>query len=176
MNLQNLTRDIDRLSAADAVVADSYVRHVLSKTGLYLLAGIIAVAGIALLELSAFWLLEESIGAAGAAALIGVIDCLLAAVILLLAIQLRPGREFSLALTMRKSAIESLEQHVSTPGGPQGGIQSAAYPMSEALVSSVILPLVATLIRSFRTPRPEKPALNAELAADLKPETDAGAK
>ncbi len=173
MNLQGLARDIDRLSAADAVVADSYVRHVLGKSGLCLLAGIIAVAGIALLELAAFWLLEQSIGPAGAAALIWVVDCMLAAVVVLFAIELRPGREFSLALDMRKSAIEALEQDVSSiPGGLQGGIQTAAYPMSEALVSAVILPLVATLLRSFRTPRGEK----VEPVAELKAPSESGAK
>jgi len=175
VNLQTLTRDIDRLSTADALVVDNYVRHLFGKFGFYLVAGVLAAAGVALLELASFWLLAQRVGPIGAAGIIGAIDCVLATSILLFATQLTAGREFSMALEMRKSAIEALEQDVSTPGGLQGNGQTTAYPLSEAVISSIVLPLIAALLRSFRAGGKEEPMLDVEKSG-LMPAPKAGSK
>jgi hypothetical protein len=52
VNLANLTRNLDRLSSADAVIADSYVRNVLNKAGFCALAGLIALLGLAISAIS----------------------------------------------------------------------------------------------------------------------------
>ena len=156
VNLESLTRELSRLSTADAVVIDSYVRHLLTKSALWIFAGIVAGVGLVLLELSGYWLLERSIGAVAAAATLGLLSCVLAAVILLAAALQRPGREFFYALDVRRSAIQSLEQEI--PSG-QSHLAPSGYPMSEALVSAVIMPLLFTLIRSFKATKAEKTEL-----------------
>ncbi|HML30942.1 MAG TPA: hypothetical protein PKE16_19280, partial [Hyphomicrobium sp.] len=86
MDLPSLARDLDKLAAADAVVADSYVRYVLRKGVLYFLACLLALLGLSLLGLALYWLLEQSLGSMGATALVGIIGCLLAGIVAVVAL------------------------------------------------------------------------------------------
>lgn len=149
MDLPSLARDLDKLATADAVVADSYIRYALRKGALYGLAGILAVLGLAIIGLALYWLLEQNLGRIGAAALVGVLGCLVASLVAIIALLQRPGREYAVAHEMRKSAVSALEQNVGSPAiGPGAYI----YPASEVLISSVLLPLLGSLIRSLKSP------------------------
>ncbi|MBS0253550.1 MAG: hypothetical protein JSR78_21040 [Proteobacteria bacterium] len=160
MDLPSLARDLDKLTTADAVVADSYVRYALRKGTLYGLAGILAVLGLAIIGLALYWLLEESLGRIGAAALVGVLGCLLASLVAVIAMLQRPGREYAVAQEMRRSAVSALEQNV---GSPAMGPSAYIYPASEVLISSVLLPLMGSLIRNLKSPH----AKTAETAVKL---------
>lgn len=160
MDLQSIARDLDKLSSADAVVADSYIRYALRKGALYLLACFLASISSVLLGLSLYWLLAESLGATGAAALVGAIGCLLAGIIAVIAMLQSPGREFYFALKMRKSAIQSLEHDIDAQ--PSTG-SAFLYPASEALITSIVLPLMGSLIKSLRS----TPSKAVETAAEL---------
>jgi hypothetical protein len=154
VNLANLTRNLDRLSSADAVIADSYVRNVLNKSGLCALAGLVALLGFASMGISAFWLLERSLGPVAGSALIGGLICALAAGLFVFATHLKPGREFSFALDVRRSAIEALEGELtSSPSTSSGPI---LYPGSEALISAVAVPLMASLLRTLKASKVAK--------------------
>jgi hypothetical protein len=154
LDLPTLARDIDKLASADAVVADSYIRYALRKSALYFLACILVVMGLTLLALSLYWLLEQSLGAIAAAALVGIIGCMLAGIIAAIAMLQRPGREFDLAMTMRKSAVTTLEQSIATS---PANVAAFVYPATEALITSLILPLIGALLRSLKASR-SKPA------------------
>lgn len=160
MDLPNLARDLDKLATADAVVAESYVRYALKKGALYFLACLVAAMGLVLLGLALYWLMAETFGAIAAAALVGVIGCLLAGIIAVVAMVQRPGREFSIAMEMRKSTIATLEQDIGTPSLGSGAY---IYPAGEALISSVLLPLLGALIRSLKSPRDKATEKTVEL-------------
>lgn len=172
MDLPNLARDLDKLATADAVVADSYVRYALKKCALYFLACLLAVMGLLLLGLALYWLMAETLGTIAAAALVGIIGCLLAGIIAVVAMVQHPGREFSVAMEMRKSTIATLEQDIGTPSLASG---ADLYPASEALISSILLPLLGALIRSLKSPHDkatEKTAgLNELTEAPASPDT-----
>lgn len=149
MDLPSLARDLDKLATADAVVADSYIRYALRKGVLYGLAGILAVLGLAIMGLALYWLMEESLGRVGAAALVGLIGCLFAILVAIIAMLQKPGREYAVAQEMRRSSVSALESNVGSPGlGPNAFI----YPLSEVLISSVVIPLMGSLIRSLKSP------------------------
>ncbi len=61
-------------------------------------------------------------------------------------------------MEMRKSTITTLEQNV---GSASAG--ALIYPASEALISSVILPLMGTLIRNLKSPRGKPAEIPVEL-------------
>lgn len=160
MDLPSLARDLDKLATADAVVADSYIRYALRKGVLYGLAGILAILGLAIMGLALYWLLEESLGRIGAAALVGVIGCLLASLVAIIAMLQRPGREYAVAQEMRRSTVSALEKNVGSPAiGPSAYI----YPASEVLISSVLLPLLGSLIHSLKSPRSKAAETPAKL-------------
>lgn len=156
MNLRSLTQDIDKLSAADAVVVNSYARYILKKSALCALSAFIAICGIGLLELASFWLLEPSLGPAGAVAVLGAVNVFVALLVFAVAVLLKPGPEFSFALDVRKSAIQALEQDVSPMAGRP---DASAFTVGEALVSAVVLPLLVTLLRNFKTAQSAKTEL-----------------
>jgi hypothetical protein len=160
VDLQSLARDLDKLSTADAVVADSYIRYAFRKGAFYLLACLLATIGLVLLGLSLYWLLEQSLGATGAAALVGAIGCLLAGMVAVVAMLQNPGSEFYFALKMRKSAIQSLEHDIDAQPNAGGAF---LYPASEALITSVVLPLMGGLIRNLRS----TPSKAVETPAEL---------
>ncbi|WP_156150681.1 hypothetical protein [Hyphomicrobium sp. 99] len=108
------------------------------------------------MELASFWLLEPSLGPVGAVAVLGAVNVFLALSVFAIAVLLNPGREFSFALDMRKSAIQALEQGVSPmPGRPDASV----FTMGEALVSAVVVPLLVTLLRNFRAAQSAKTEL-----------------
>jgi hypothetical protein len=150
VDLSNFTRDLEKLSTADAVVADSYLRYALRKSALYLLACCLAMVSLGLLGLSLYWALEHSVGAIGAAALVGFIGCQLATIVAVLAAVQSPGREFSFAIKVRKSAVQSLEQDL-TATSP--GNVAHFYSANEALITSLVLHLMRALIGALRTSR-----------------------
>jgi len=148
VDLPNIARDLDKLATADAIVADSYVRYVLKRAALYFLACLLAIIGFGLLGVALYWILSASIGTIGAAALVGVFGCLAAGIVAAIAMLQRPPREFSVAMEMRRSTIATLEQRIeASPPNPS----TFLYPAGEALVSSVLLPLVGALIRSLKS-------------------------
>lgn len=160
MDLPSLARDLDKLATADAVVADSYVRYVLKKGVLYFLACLLALLGLSLLGLALYWLLEQSLGPIGATALVGVIGCLLASIVAVIALLQRPGREFSLAMDLRKSTIAALEKDIEIS---RASASPYIYPAGEALITSVLLPLVSALIRSLRPSHSKAAEMPAQL-------------
>jgi len=156
VNLRSLTQDIDKLSAADAVILNSYARYILRKSALFALAAFIAICGLGLLELASFWLLEPTLSPAGAVAVLGAVNVFVALLVFAVAVLLKPGREFSFALTVRKSAIHALEQDVSPMAGRA---DASAFTMGEAFVSAVVLPLLMTLLRNFKAAQSAKTEL-----------------
>ncbi|RUO99713.1 hypothetical protein [Hyphomicrobium sp.] len=161
MDLPNLARDLDKLATADAVVADSYLRYMFRKGALYVLACLLATISFVLLGLALYWLLEQSLGVIGATVLVGVIGLLVAGMIAVVAILQRPSREFAVAVEMRRSSIGALEQNLAA--GPMSN--AYLYPAGEALISSVILPLISLLIKALRSSRSSKAEAAAELTA-----------
>lgn len=155
MHLPRLTRDLERLSSADALLADTYLQHILSKLGFYAVAALVAVLGIAALGVAVFWFLAERMGPVGAAAIVGIIGCALAMLIYVYASRLEPEREFSFALSMRRSALEAIGEDLASenvPGPP-------VYPSSEALIAALIVPVVASLLRGLKEPKVTKAEL-----------------
>jgi hypothetical protein len=155
MHLPKLTRDLERLSSADALLADAYLQHILSKLGFYAIAALVAVLGVAALGISVFWLLAERLGPTASAAIVGIIGCALAMLIYTYASRLEPEREFTLALSMRRSALEDLGEDLASENiaGPP------VYPSTEALIAALIVPVVASLLRGLKEPKVTKAEL-----------------
>lgn len=168
MDLPNLSRNLHKLATADAVVVDSYLRYALKKGALYLLACFLAIGSISLLGLSLYWVLEQSMGATASVALIGLVGLLLAAVIAIAAMIQRPGRDFSLGLQLRQSSMATLEQSIGQPSP-----NAYLYPAGEAIITSIVIPLLGTLLRSLGPSHHKTAEKPAELdAAKPNPELE----
>jgi hypothetical protein len=105
MDIANIARDVEHLTAADAVIAESYLLHVLRQASLYAIAGIIGITAAMLFELAAFWMIEPPLGAIAAFVILGIANGVLSVALLVLAMQLRPVRDLSMALQMPHAAM-----------------------------------------------------------------------
>ena len=97
MNTENVVKHLRVLWRTDRIIADIRMRHLLVGLGLRAFAALIAAFGLLMLELAAYFALVQIWNAIYAAAILGAINFVIAA--LLFAIAARPpsGRELELA-------------------------------------------------------------------------------
>lgn len=152
MDLAHIAHDLERLTAADAVIAESYLRYAVRKTGLCVIGGVIALAAAMLFELAAFWMLEPRFGAVSAALVLGFVNCVLAGALLILAIQLPPARDLSLALEMRQTALRALHENLSLEATRA---RESTYPIRPIveIISTLLVPLITTLLQRLKAER-----------------------
>ena len=160
MTPANLAKKLDRLIAADAVVADSYLRHVANKGVIGLLGALLAAMGLSLLGLSLFWVLERTLGTVSAGALVGMSFCALGASLLLSAARLRPPRELDLAVDIRRTVLQAIEEELSRDAPEElsreapNGLNFKMHGLSsgtEALLSYALPQLIALFIGALRS-------------------------
>ena len=112
------------------------------------LAGLVGLSGLALWELVAFWLLEPLTGRVAVAALLGVVNFIVTAGLLLIVGRKAHRSALTSALQMRQSAILRLEQDLAP-----NRLDALSYPVRPAieLLAAVLVPLAAALLRSVRS-------------------------
>lgn len=147
MNLGTIAKGVEQLSEADAVIADQYLQAFVFRVGVYALAGTLAVSGLALWELSLFWLLEPKIGPMLASTTLGAINCVAAAFLLLLAKFKPQAAELALAIKLRHSAISQIQQELSANRN-EGSLHYARSAVE--LAGALLVPMALALVRSIR--------------------------
>ncbi len=155
MKIDGIIRNLRVLWRADSIIADIRARHMVARTGLRGLAALIAVFGLLMLGVAAYFAIERFWGPIWAAAAVGLGDIAVALVLLLVAAQLKPGRELDLAMEVHKSAMEALLADGRTVEAEFANLAAAfRHPLDSAL-PGLIVPLVNMLIKSLK--RPGKP-------------------
>jgi hypothetical protein len=150
MNIHDVTRDLERLSIAEALVLDGCVRHALSRALLLVLAALIGLAGVALFEFGAYRLLQVALGSAKAAAVIGTANCTVAALLGLTGIWMRPTREMSLAVQMRRLAVSDLKTDLQSIRPIPADAAVAPVRSVVELLMILVVPLLISLVRKLR--------------------------
>lgn len=109
MNSENIINHLRVLWRTDRIIADIRLRHLLIGLGLRAFAALIAAFGLLMLELAAYFALVHIWNAIIAAAILGVINFSIAAVLLAIAGRRPSGREVELANEIHGAAIEALK-------------------------------------------------------------------
>jgi hypothetical protein len=107
--IDNLLRDLQILHKADFLVGRIWLNVLVRRLGFLAFAALIAVFGLGMTNVAGFYALEASVGAVWGAAIVAVADLVIAAVILLVGNNARPGPEIDLAFEVRKMAVESIQ-------------------------------------------------------------------
>jgi len=132
----------------DRIIADIRMRHLLVSFGLRAFAALIAAFGLLMLELSAYFVLILSLSAISAAAILGVINFAIAAILFLIAARPPKGRELDLATEVHGSSIESLQVEARALQSDVSG--AVHHPLSGIL--PLLIPLLTIVIKSLRKP------------------------
>ena len=85
MNSENVVKHLRALWRTDRIIAEIRMRHMLVGLGLRAFAALIAAFGLLMLELSAYFALVQIWSAISAAAILGVVNFVIAAVLFVLA-------------------------------------------------------------------------------------------
>jgi hypothetical protein len=146
MSAETAIGHLRALWRTERIIADIRLKHLLGSFGLKAFAALFAACGLLLFELCGYLALVQVWSAIAAAVLLGAINLVLAAGLLLLAVKRPPPRELALALEVEDTAIVALQ--VEARGMQANGFGAFHHPLSAALAT--ILPhLIPLLIRAL---------------------------
>ncbi len=106
--MDDLMRDLQVLWKADSLIGRIWLNVLARRLALSVFAALIAVFGLGMANVAGFYGLQPAYGFVGSAAIVAVVDFVLAALVLWLASRTQPGTELELALEVRKMAVASL--------------------------------------------------------------------
>src|ERR1700687_1744967 len=118
-------------------MADIRMRHLLVGLGLRAFAALIAAFGLLMLELSAYFALVQIWSAVSAAALLRVLNFVIAAVLSAMAARPPPGRELELATEIHGSSVEALQLEARALQSELSGIIN--HPLNGILALCIVL-------------------------------------
>ena len=109
MSTENVVKALRALWRTDRIIADIRLKHLLVSLGLRAFAALIAAFGLLMLELAAYFALVQIWSAISAAAVLGLVNFVIAAVLFVLAGRPPSGRELELASEIHGSAVDTLQ-------------------------------------------------------------------
>src|SRR6202171_5811313 len=159
MNTENVVKNLRVLWRTDRIIADIRMRHMLVGLGLRAFAALIAAFGLLMLELSAYFALVQVWSAISAAAILGALNFVIAAILFALAARPPAGRELELATEIHGSSVDALQLEARALQSQLSGM--VHHPLNGVL-PLLIVPLITIIIRSLKKPA----AATAPAAAD----------
>ena len=166
MNSENVVKQLRALWRTDRIIADIRMRHMLVGLGLRAFAGLIAAFGLLMLELAAYFALVQIWSAISAAAILGVANFVIAAILFVIAGRPPSGRELELANEIHGSAVEALQVEARAAQTQFAGM--VQHPLNSAL-PLILVPLITIIVKTLKKSRPaaaHSPAPAATATAD----------
>jgi len=158
VNTENVVKSLRVLWRTDRIIADLRMRHLLVGFGLRAFAALIAAFGLLMLELSAYFALVQVWTAISAAAILGVVNFVIAAILFAIAAKPPAGRELELATEIHGSAVEALQIEARTMQAQFSGL--VHHPLNSAL-PLLLVPLITIIVKSLKKSKPAAPAAPA---------------
>ena len=149
MNTENIVKNLRVLWRTDRIIADIRMRHLLVGLGLRAFAALIAAFGLMMLELSAYFALVQIWSAMSAAAILGALNFLIAAILFATAARPRTGRELELANEIHGSSVDALQFEARALQSQLSG--TVHHPLN-GILPLLLVPLITIIIRSLKKP------------------------
>jgi len=147
VNSENVVKHLRVLWRTDRIIAEIRMRHLLMGLGLRAFAALIAAFGLLMLELSAYFALVQIWSAIAAAAILGALNFVIAAVLFIVAGRAPSGRDIELANEIHGASIEALQLEARALQAQVSG--AVHHPLST--IVPVLVPLIAIIVKSLRT-------------------------
>jgi hypothetical protein len=153
--VQTVFRHLRVLWRAERIIAETRLRVLLRRSMLYALAGLIAVFGLAMLNVAAYFFLRGHWGPIWAALAAALGDLAIALVVVLIALAVRPGPELPAAIELRDVSIEGLEGELGPLQERFAWLGRAARDPFETVLPAMLIPLITSIMRGLRKSKPE---------------------
>jgi hypothetical protein len=147
VNSDNVVKNLRALWRTDRIIAELRMRHMLVGLGLRAFAALIAAFGLLMFELAAYFALVQVWSAISAAAILGVVNFLIAMVLFVIAGRPPAGRELELANEIHGSAVEALQTEAR--GMQQQFAGMVHHPLNSAL-PLILVPLITIIVKGLR--------------------------
>ncbi len=141
-----LRRNLSVLARADLLIAEIWARHLAVRSGLMMLAGLVAAFGLVMLGIAGFLALEEAYGAITAATVCGAGAVFLALILALIAMNLKPGRELDMAAEVHQNAVAALGNEVNAATSSVTRLAAMARNPLQNGLSGLIVPALTFLL------------------------------
>jgi len=165
VNTENVINQLRVLWRTDRIIADIRMRHMLIGLGLRAFAALIAAFGLLMLELSAYFALVQIWSAISAAAILGAVNFLIAAILFAIAASPPSGRELELATEIHGSAVDALQLEARVL---QSQVSGAIHHPLNGILPLLIVPLITIIIKSLKKPAARPAAAATTAAAEQK--------
>jgi len=146
VNTENVVKHLRALWRTDRIIADIRLRHLLIGLGLRAFAALIAGFGLLMLELSAYFALVQIWSAIAAAAILGAVNFVIAAVLFVIGGHAPSGRDIELANEIHGTSIEALQLEARALQAQVSG--AVHHPLGT--IVPVLVPLIAIIVKSLR--------------------------
>ncbi len=107
--IDHLFRDLQVLHKADFLIGRIWLNVLVRRLGFFAFAALIAVFGLGMANVAGFYAFQAALGAVWAATVVAAVDLLIAAIVLLVGSNARPGPEIDVAFEVRKMAVEAIQ-------------------------------------------------------------------
>jgi hypothetical protein len=164
VNTENVVKHLRVLWRTDRIIADLRMRHLLVGLGLRAFAALIAAFGLLMLELAAYFALVQYWNAISAAAILGVVNFVIAGILFAIAAKPPAGRELELATEIHGSSIDALQLEARAL---QSQVSGAIHHPLNGVLPLLIVPLITIIIKSLKKSAAH-PAAAAAAAAEQK--------
>ena len=165
MNTENIVKNLRVLWRTDRIIADIRMRHMLVGLGLRAFAALIAAFGLLMLELSAYFALVQIWSAIFAAAILGALNFVLAAILFMIAARPPSGRELELATEIHGTSVDALQIEARALQAELSGM--IHHPLN-GILPLLIVPLITIIVRSLKKPAASATPAAAAAAAEEK--------
>lgn len=160
--IDDLIHDLQLLQKADSLIARIWLNVLARRFGLFVFAGLIAAFGLGMTNVAAFYALQAPIGPVWAAAIVAVVDFILAAIVMLVSKNSKPGSEIDVAFDVRKMAVEAVQadaRDLKTTIDAFGqdirdakdSIARFVHDPLDTAVQKLLIPAAVSLITSLRS-------------------------
>lgn len=149
MNVVNLTRTVRHLLRAELLIAEIRLKLGARKAVLAFAAAIAFTLGFIMLNVAAYQWLKLTFGPVNTPLGIAAADFIIAGLAVTFALAGRPGPELDMALNIRKTLTDQLDEEMGS-----NPFLSRAAPFAAA---PLLLPVVNLLINAMRRKQPLKP-------------------
>lgn len=105
----DFARHLHVLLKTDLLIGRIWLNVLARRFGLFVFAGLIAAFGLGMTNVAEFYALQPSAGPVWAAAIIAIVDFVLAVIVILVSKLSEPGPELEQAFETRKLAIEAVQ-------------------------------------------------------------------
>jgi hypothetical protein len=147
MKIDSIVANLRAILRANSIIADIHARHLVARSSLTGFAALIAAFGLLMLGLAAYLALERIVGPVWAAASVGLANCVIALVLVLIAARIRPGRDLDLAREVHRTAMEALISDGRALETEFANFkQSFRHPL-DSVLPGLIVPLASILIK-----------------------------